>query len=380
MDDIASRAGKLAGLLFLAAGMSGCMTGTTARQTSQVRTPVAPAVNWSQVAKIQAVNSNSGSNPQYGGLQSVTLVADKTNTGLKNSGLANSGWTESPAMQVAADVRPDPETPGTLTLEIPEIPLDSKPDLNGEPERLQSALAQAPIEQTPLAQAPVASTQESDDKSEADEMSQEPVVADKSIAAVDNEPAAAIPELPSLEGVPTETEEVPVLAHVMPLIPTDTAASSAETEEATGEEPPGRAYICNNEDPVVIYQELAVPVPADRWPGYSKSAGSSKSAGGPPRMRTAARRRISGNDSSTRGIVRSVDHVQGTAQVVFAGMTQVEPGTLIAVQHQMLFGRLASTEYLEVVASEPGTATLRAIGESRISKAASGDPAIVMTK
>ena len=52
MDDTASRAGKLAGLLFLSAGMLGCTTGTTARQTSLARAPQAPAVSPSQaVAK-----------------------------------------------------------------------------------------------------------------------------------------------------------------------------------------------------------------------------------------------------------------------------------------------------------------------------------------
>ena len=34
----------------------------------------------------------------------------------------------------------------------------------------------------------------------------------------------------------------------------------------------------------------------------------------------------------------------------------------MVVQHQMLFGKLAATEYVEVVTSEPGMVTVRAVG------------------
>jgi hypothetical protein len=48
------------------------------------------------------------------------------------------------------------------------------------------------------------------------------------------------------------------------------------------------------------------------------------------------------------------------------------------VHHQALFGRLASTGNLEVVASEPGAATVRALGDFRISRVSSGDQVTVV--
>jgi hypothetical protein len=48
------------------------------------------------------------------------------------------------------------------------------------------------------------------------------------------------------------------------------------------------------------------------------------------------------------------------------------------VQHQALFGKLASFGNLEVVDSEPRAATVQALGEFRLSRVSSGDAVVVV--
>ena len=141
---------------------------------------------------------------------------------------------------------------------------------------------------------------------------------------------------------------------------------------ASSDEAPGRAYLSNDQDPVVIYRNLAVPVPSDRWPAYGARGRR------PMNIRPMVLNRATPEDTALRGIVRYVDQFHGVAHIEFGGTARIEPGTRIVVQHQALFGRLASSGNLEVVASEPGAATVRALGDFRISRVSSGDQVVVV--
>lgn len=428
MDDTATRAGKLAGMLFLAASMSGCITGPNSGPPSLAGFVGVPTVSQSMDNRVNA----NGNNPQRERMDPLLRLADPANMAdgkppaVKAAAkikaqkdmkcqkakaikyLATIGCscydkdgeitkalqasltdcdeeirllTVQAIMQTASDgpcqqcgsgscckkelveqlskmawevddtgcwIEPSARVRAMAAQaaqmccpyappEMNSTPVPEVPQSNPQPEGVQ----------TPLAP-PATQPQGSDDGDSADdEASLHRVHRDKSIAVVDGESEIETPDLlASSEGAAAATDD--------------------------GEEAPGRAFICNNDEPVVIYRNLAVPVPVDRWPGHSTSAG------GQVHMRPTVKKQVAGKDPSTRGIVRYVDEVKGVAHIEFSGKTRVEPGTRVVVHHQVLFGKLASAEHLEVVASEPGAATVRAIGASRITKVFSGDQVVVV--
>ncbi|MBI3863242.1 MAG: hypothetical protein HY290_15230 [Planctomycetia bacterium] len=165
-----------------------------------------------------------------------------------------------------------------------------------------------------------------------------------------------------------EGDLVPIMPADMPVAG---GASRARADDDDGDAP-GRAFICNYEDPIVVYRNLAVPVASERFP-----TGGAVASG--PMHRPLAARRRPANDGNLRGIVRYVDPYHGVAHVEFGGTKRIAPGTRVVVEHQALFGKLASSGVLEVVSSEPGAATVKALGDYRISRVASGDQVFVST-
>lgn len=158
----------------------------------------------------------------------------------------------------------------------------------------------------------------------------------------------------------------------IPVMPADVqVAAGASKEKADDDEAPGRAFICKNEDPIVLYRNVAVPVSGSYWP----TGGVREAASRTRRPVTVGRR--SANGGNARGIVRYVDEFHGLAHVEFGGRARVAPGTRIVVEHQALFGKLTTSGILEVVSSEPGAATVKALGNYQISRVASGDQVYV---
>jgi hypothetical protein len=157
----------------------------------------------------------------------------------------------------------------------------------------------------------------------------------------------------------------------IPGLPEDAqVAAGASREKADDDEAPGRAFIANYEDPVVLYRNLAVPVASGRW-----STGGVREPASQMRRPEAASRRST--REGVRGVVRYVDPFHGVAHVEFGGTARVAPGTRVVVEHQALFGKLATAGLLEVVSSEPGSATVKALGNYQISRVASGDQVYV---
>lgn len=165
----------------------------------------------------------------------------------------------------------------------------------------------------------------------------------------------------------TEEDEIPAMPEDVQLA----AGASKDRAEDHEDDAPGRAFICNYEDPIVVYRNVAVPVSMNRWP----TGGAMESAARTRRTVPVGRR--SNDPSGVRGIVRYVDAFHGVAHVEFGGTARVAPGTRVVVEHQALFGKLASSGVLEVVSSEPGAATVKALGDYRISRVASGDQVFV---
>ncbi|HEY2253004.1 MAG TPA: hypothetical protein VGH74_18155 [Planctomycetaceae bacterium] len=322
MDSSAIRAAKLAGLLLLAAGMSGCVVASYSRRLGTSHSQGAPT------AIQYAASTADASDPPDTRLVAATDKADSAGT-------------------LVLDI---PEIPLTdpVGVRMIEVPFELEPALNDEPSRQPPAHAEGFVAHEPAANS-------GSDPSE-----------------------TAIPELPGADGDVAGTDEPPGKACVRSNTEPDPVDDVAAEVSALDDEAPGRAFVCDNAEPAVVYQELPVAIPAERWPGYSPGNGPGNMGSG--RRRNVIKRQITGSDSATRGIVRYVDQAQGLAQVVFAGMTLVEPGTCIAVQHQLLFGRLTSTEFVEVVSSAPGAAIVRPIGNGRITKTAIGDKAFLMNE
>lgn len=345
MDDSAIRAGKLAGLLLLAAGLSGCVVGS---QTVAGRVSITNSSETTATSPDAPVNNDC---PATEGDAGRLQIADFE--------------TESTKAVV----------PATLELEIPEIPPDiprraievpyiPEPELNREPRRLQAVVPRESVSRKPGITPRRAHSY--------GRVPPVPVISAAPIAdeVASNEMIANDPEL---------SEDAPGKAFVSSAakigntaqIP---AASEVAAEAAPADDEPGRAFVCDNADPVVVYQELPVAVPVERWPGRSASASK-----GAPRN-NVVKRQAANPASAMEGIVRYVDPVQGIAQVVFGGATLLEPGTRLAVKHRLLYGRLASTEVVEVVSSEPGAALVRSMGAGRIAKTSIGDPAVILAR
>lgn len=81
--------------------------------------------------------------------------------------------------------------------------------------------------------------------------------------------------------------------------------------------------------------------------------------------------------SGERGMIQYVDHVVGTAHVEMANSVHLPKGTRLMVYHRFVLGRIASVGELEVMSSTAGSATVRAVGQFKISKVASGDEVVV---
>ncbi len=186
-----------------------------------------------------------------------------------------------------------------------------------------------------------------------DEAARRRIVRDRAIAVVSN-------QADSLNA--DEISDRPMVAQT---------AAGASDEKAAEEDAPGHAYVRSDEETIVVYRNLAVPVASDRWPtgGFQETA-----------RRTRLPMVVTGraaHDGSVRGIVRYVDQFHGVAHVEFGGTARIAPGTRVVVEHQALFGKLATSGILEVVSSEPGVATVKALGNYQISRVASGDQVFV---
>jgi hypothetical protein len=160
-------------------------------------------------------------------------------------------------------------------------------------------------------------------------------------------------------------------ADEIPDAPAIAQTAVGASNEKADEDAPGRAYIRSDEATVVVYRNLAVSVSSDRWP--TDGAGETGRQTRLPRMVT----RRAALDGTVRGIVRYVDQFHGLAHVEFGGTARIAPGTRVIVEHQALFGKLSTSGILEVVASEPGSATVKALGNYQISRVASGDQVFV---
>src|SRR5258708_1453921 len=178
MDDHVSRATRMAAVMFLAAGLTGCMAGPTTSQSSMAGfvPPVHPL-------KDNRVGAN-GNRLQKDRLDPLKRIAEPADAQSDNAAI----------VAVTAEIEQ----------EIPELP--TRPEV--------AAVADQRGEEA----------QGEDAKS--DEAQGEESQADEALS------------------------------------------EAAHDEDAQDEEVPGRVFISNNQDPVVIYREVAVPVPSDRWPNY----------------------------------------------------------------------------------------------------------------
>ena len=432
MDEYAFRATKLAAVIFLAAGMSGCITGPTQGQPSLAGFLGLPTLNQS---RDNSVNAN-GNKPQKERMDPLKRIADPANAQSDNAAIAKAAKVKQQqdlrcqklkaikylatigcscydkdgeitkalqasltdcdeevrlatvqAVMTTASDGPCEQCGSSSCCKKPIVEQLSKMawevDDKGcwiEPsERVRKLAARAaemccPFQETQMQQTtPIPKVDTNPEPAPLEGNGEQPQASDGGDSMDDEVSLKRLHRgVVHRAGAYRDCAIAVVNAEIEDDIPELSTQPEVVTVAAVSEEAPGRAFISNDQDPVVIYRNLAVPVPADRWPTYGARTRR------PMNIRPMVLNRATPDDTALHGIVRYVDQYHGVAHIEFGGTARIAPGTRIVVQHQALFGRLSSSGSLEVVASEPGAATVRALGDFRISRVSSGDQVVVV--
>lgn len=175
-----------------------------------------------------------------------------------------------------------------------------------------------------------------------------PVITPRQPVAVQQEPAVARPAPVISQQGATFAQAAPAAAQPIPVVTEQPPVAPEAAYAAPAEAPAAQQPVVE----VVPAAPVAVPAPAPRAP-------------------------VAAHLNGERGMVQYVDHVVGTAHVEMANSVHLPKGTRLLVYHRFVLGRISSVGEMEVISSNAGSATVRAVGQFKISKVASGDEVVV---